>query len=194
MGIEIGAGDYPISYKTMRTQRETGRTDKNDTKSTHVFNKSSSITLHLTNEQTNGKALTCVGFPNGVSASVYKAEGYTEENPQYRVKYWDKSGEEAEYIINPKEVNPANADYIEMLAYSTYSDVQGYTSNAYGKFLSAAGGINGELTYDLSNIDEKTDFISIVKEFMQMQYDANNLNGYLSYKQLYDYMRGSLYK
>lgn len=46
-----------------------------------------------------------------------------------------------------------------MLAYSTYSDVQGYTSNAYGNFLTAARGVNGELSYDLGNINEKKFYV-----------------------------------
>ena len=30
--------------------------------------------------------------------------------------------------------------------------------------------------------------MSMIKEFMQLQYDPNNLSGYLSYKELYDYI------
>jgi DNA-directed RNA polymerase specialized sigma24 family protein len=35
---------------------------------------------------------------------------------------------------------------------------------------------------------EKKDYMSMIKEFMQLQYDSNNLSGYLSYKELYDYI------
>lgn len=31
--------------------------------------------------------------------------------------------------------------------------------------------------------------ISMVKEFMQLQYDCGNLAGYLSFKEFYDYMK-----
>ena len=38
------------------------------------------------------------------------------------------------------------------------------------------------------SINEKKDYMSMIKEFMQLQYDSNNLSGYLSYKELYDYI------
>ena len=41
------------------------------------------------------------------------------------------------------------------------------------------------------NINEKKNFKSMVEEFMQMQYDAGNISGYLFYKQFYDYMDGT---
>ena len=31
-------------------------------------------------------------------------------------------------------------------------------------------------------------YMSMIKEFMQLQYNSNNLSGYLSYKELYDYI------
>ena len=148
----------------------------------------SQITLHMSDEKTGEKALTSAGYPNGGSTAVFLAEGSTEANPKYRVKFWDADGTEKEYYVNPKEVDPSNASYIEMLAYTTYADVSGKTSDAFGRFLSASGGVNGEISYDSYNIDKKANFKSLVQQFMQMQYDANNLEGYLAYKQLYDYM------
>ena len=43
-------------------------------------------------------------------------------------------------------------------------------------------------TYDSDSINEKKDYMSMIEEFMQLQYDSNNLSGYLSYKELYDYI------
>ncbi|MDO5575260.1 MAG: hypothetical protein Q4G60_14920 [bacterium] len=149
---------------------------------------SQGIVLHMSDGETGTKALTSVGFANGASASVFKADNYTDDNPQYLVKYWDENGDIQEYAVNPKEVDPSNASYIEMLAYSTYSDVQGYTTNAYRDFMSAAGGTSADLEYDSSNINEKRNFKLMVQEFMQMQYDAGNLSGYTSNKQFYEYM------
>ena len=72
--------------------------------------------------------------------------------------------------------------------FGTYSDVEGFTKNAFGDFMNAAGGVNGNITYDSDSINEKKDYMSMIKEFMQLQYDSNNLSGYLSYKELYDYI------
>lgn len=54
--------------------------------------------------------------------------------------------------------------------------------------MNAAGGVNGNITYDSDSTNEKKDYMSMIKEFMQLQYDSNNLSGYLSYKELYDYI------
>lgn len=127
----------------------------------------------------------------GTSASAFKADNYTEENPQYLMKYWDEKGKIQEYTVNPKEVDPSNISYIEMLAYSTYSDVQGHTTDAYENFMSAASGTSADIKYDSTNINEKKNFKSMVQDFMQMQYDTGNISGYLSYQQFYDYMDGT---
>ena len=43
--------------------------------------------------------------------------------------------------------------------------------------------------YDSDSINEKKDYMSMIKEFMQLQYDSEQLlSGYLSYKELYDYI------
>lgn len=120
--------------------------------------------------------------------SVYKADNYSDANPEYRVRHWGKSGDYTDANVKINDVDPGNASYVEMLAYATYSDVQGYTSDAFGDFMAAAGGVNGDITYDESNVNLKKDFMNMVKEFMQMQYDSNNLAGYLSFKKFYDYM------
>ncbi len=57
--------------------------------------------------------------------------------------------------------------------------------------MSAAGGTSADIEYDSTNINEKKNFKSMVEEFMQMQYDAGNISGYLFYKQFYDYMDGT---
>lgn len=55
-------------------------------------------------------------------------------------------------------------------SYAAYSDVQGYTTDAYENFISAAGGTSADIEYDSTNINEKKNFKSIVQDFMQMQY------------------------
>ena len=150
---------------------------------------SSNITLNYSGTKESGNALTAVGFPDGSSASVYKADYYSQANPEYRVRYWDNEGNYTDTNVKINSIEPSNASYLEMLAYTTYSDVQGMTSDAYGNFQQAASGLNGDITYDCNSIKEKKDFMSMVKEFMQLQYDCSNLAGYLSIKQLYDYMK-----
>jgi len=172
------------------------KSNNKNTKSVSGFNQnvcgaSSNITLNFSGTEKSGNALTAVGFPDGSSASVYKADDYNSANPEYRVRYWDKAGNSTDTIVKVGSVNPENASYLEMLAYTTYSDVQAMTKNAYGSFLQAAGGVNGDITYDAAGINEKKNFMSMVKEFMQLQYDCNNLAGYLSFKDFCDYMKSA---
>ena len=77
-----------------------------------------------------------------------------------------------------------------MAAYTTYLDTTGQTKDAFGDFVGASGGINQDTIYDSTNMNSKEDFLAIIYEYMQMQYDANNLEGYLSLKSLYDCMTG----
>ena len=54
--------------------------------------------------------------------------------------------------------------------------------------MTASRGVNGDLTYDAESMNTKMNFKSLVKEFMQAQYDAGNLAGYLSFKRFYECM------
>lgn len=133
----------------------------------------------MSGTEDSGNALTAVGFPDGSSASVYKADAFDPAKPEYRVRYWDKEGNYTDTNVQINGVDPRNASYLEMLAYTTYSDVEGFTKNAFGDFMNATGGVNGNITYDSDSINEKKDYMSMIKEFMQLQYDANNLSGYV---------------
>ena len=140
----------------------------------------------------SGNALTAMGFPDGTSASVFKADDYNPADPEYRVRYWDKDGNYTDIMVKVKDIDPQNASYLEMLAYTTYGDVEGLTKNAFGNFMSAAGGVNGDLSYNADSINGKKDYMSTIREYMQLQYESNNLSGYLSYKELYDYMNDKI--
>ena len=177
----IGGGLCNVNYYNNKGSR-------NSNQVAGSFNTESCINLKMTDEDSENKALTCVGFPDGRSVSVFKADGHTDSNPEYMVKYWDENGEETEYIVNPTQVNPENASYFEMLSYSTYLDVTGQTKDAFGHFLSASRGVNGDLEYNTERMNERINYKSLVKEFMEMQYEAGNLSGYLEFKRFYDCM------
>jgi len=164
------------------------RANRNSNQVASSFSTEACINLKMFDEDSGSRALTSVGYSDGSSVSVFKAEDYTDSNPKYMVKRWGKNGEETEYFVNPTQVNPENASYIDMLAYSTYLDLTGQTKNGFGDFLAAARGVNGDLTYDAESMNTKMDFKSLVKEFMQAQYDAGNLIGYLSFKRFYECM------
>ena len=148
------------------------------------------ITLYSHDNSTGKKALSSVGFPNGESISVFEADDFSKENPIYNVKYWNESGIESEYIIDPRKVNPENASYLEMAAYTTYLDTTGQAKDAFGDFVGTVNGVNEESVADVMHMTDKKDFLDMIYGYMQMQYDTNNLEGYLSLKNLYDCMTG----
>ena len=183
MGISsVGGQNYSPAYQSSLSHQ----TSQSSNGVSSFSESTSNITLHLLNTKTGDTAATCVGFANGVSASVFKSD--SNSNSEYQVKYWGTDGVEQEMTVDAEKVDPSKASFLEMMAYSTYSDKQGKTSDAYGDFLNVANGTNGTLTYDLSNINTKTDFKSLTKDFMDLQYSAGNLPGYLSLKQFYDSM------
>lgn len=57
----------------------------------------------------------------GESANVYRAEGYTDENPLYLVKGTDQNGNPYEVKVDVRTVNPSNCSYIELLALSAHA-------------------------------------------------------------------------
>lgn len=146
------------------------------------------ITLY--SRDSTKQALTSVGFPNGESVSVFEADNLSKENPLYTVKHWDENGVESEYIIDPREVDSGHASYLEMAVYTTHLDVTGQSKDAFGDFVGAVNGINEESVVDAMDVTDKADFLGMIYAYMQMQYDANNLEGYLSVKHLYDCITG----
>lgn len=151
----------------------------------------SNITLNYTDQATGNKATNCIGFPNGSSASVFRSEQYSAGTPSYLVKYWDGSGKEQKTEIKPKEVDPSNASYLEMLAYSAYADENGFAPNAFHNFNYATLDSDGNMNFDANSIHSKKNFKALIADYMDMQYQANNYAGYLSYKRFFDFMNGS---
>ena len=123
------------SYYSQKTKVSTGQ-------SVTSFGNTAGIHLHMTDPDGGDNALTSVGFPDGSSASVYSAKGYSE----YTVKYWNSNGSISEYEYDADEVDPGNAHYLEMLAFTSHLDLTGQTKNAFGDFISAARGVNGDIT------------------------------------------------
>ena len=177
MLANVGGYFGSSTYYSQRTKSNTGQ-------SAVSFSSTASIHLHMNNPEGGDKAVTSVGFPDGTSASVYSAEGYS----QYTVKYWNQNGNISKYNYDADEVDAGNANYLEMLAFTSHLDKTGQTSNAFGDFISAAQGVNGDRTYNSENILSRYDFKQMTEDFMNAQYRFGNMTGYLSVKNLYDHM------
>lgn len=174
-------GSYDKADKNARTNRNNTRN-----LSETISNSQSHFTLHYFDDAEGNTALAAACIGEAGSVTIYKPADYDADNPTYLVKYWDEDGNIQEINIKPKEIDVANASYLELLSYAAYSDEQGITKGAFGRFLSAVNGSNPSSGYGLSEMLDKQDYKQVIKEYMQMQYSANNLSGYLTLKQFYD--------
>jgi hypothetical protein len=148
---------------------------------------SETTTLHWFDSGEGDKPVGAVSTPDGGSMTAYKPKDFDESNPVYKVKIWDEAGNVTERTVDISQVDPTNCDEIDMFAYSSYLTVSGKCSNAQSAFLGARADYNSSNDY-YGGSPDKTNWLDVVKQIMQMQYDAGNLEGYLDYKKFLDYL------
>ena len=131
----------------------------------------------------NAIVSTSVRLPNGgwVSASVFKHESHTPDNPVFLVRGTDVNGDQFEMIVDVNKVNPKNAHFIELMALDGY-----FASN--GKPMGLTRNAVGALHAGLGVYDVFTRFNSLppLHEMMVFQRANGNLGGYAQYKNLID--------
>ncbi len=94
-----------------------------------------------------------------------------------------------ERMVDISKIDPKNCDEVEMSAYSWYLSNSGQCPNAFlGFAVARRHNQSKQLKYDAGSVFDKVNWIDIIRDFMQMQYDAHNMNGYLDYKKLLGFM------
>ncbi len=144
---------------------------------------STNVVLHGA-DSLEGEVVTAwANVASGTSMTVYKPQGFDPANPVYKVKMWDASGKEQEFMVDISKVNPKNCNTIEMYAYSAHLSASGECPDALERFLMAQAHYRDSIAnYGCKNLFDRTDWLQVVKDVMQMQYKAGNLKGYLEYK------------
>ena len=113
-------------------------------------------------------AIFASGTPDGQSFSIYKADGYSADNPILNIKGTDKDGNSYEQQINPLTVDPSNASYTEMMAVNAYLvDIGKLDVNDFAPF-------ERPTDDDL----EKADYLTSLREWRDTQYSVGNMEGY----------------
>lgn len=113
-------------------------------------------------------AIFANGKPDGQSFSIYKADGYSVDNPLLIIKGTDKDGSSYEQQINPLAVAPENASYVEMMAVNAYLvDIGELYENDFSAFARTSED-------DL----EKADYLNYIREWRDTQYNVGNMIGY----------------
>lgn len=144
------------------------------------------LILHYFDNEEGDTAISACGALDGSSVTVYQAKDFDPEHPIYKVKIWDASGNVTERMVDIAQVNPEQCDAVDMYAYSCYLSVSGECPDAIHKFMGAKA--NYFDSNNDGNLFDKADWLEVVKEIMQMQYDVGNLKGYLEYKEFLSFL------
>lgn len=142
------------------------------------------IALHILNEE-DGQSIGAMADHDS-SVTVYKTKDFDSANPVYKVKIWDAVGNVTERMVDISKVDPKNCDEIDMFAYSSHLSATGECPDAQGAFIGAKSNYNS--LNGSASLFDKENWQDIVKNIMQMQYSAGNLEGYLHYKRFWDFL------
>ncbi len=186
----IGATQYPkAGYEPRRTQKpmpsKNSPNQMNNTVQTTQM-ASGTFELHISNE-TDGESIGAI-CGSDHSMTVYKPKDFNPANPVYKVKVWDQDGNITERMVDISKVDPKNSDYIDMFAYSSHLSASGEYPSALSDFTSGASNHHGPDSRSYDDLFKNTDWISALRDAMQAQYDAHNIEGYWQYKRFLDFL------
>ena len=122
------------------------------------------------------------GLVDGGCVTVYKADGYSTENPIMRVVTRAADGQEYEQLVDPAKVDPASATRTEIDALAAYL-VDEKKLDSMSALRVGAGAEKGTESFSTA-FAEKKNYYAIAEEMMKMQYECHNLAGYASYQKI----------
>ncbi len=195
MGINgIEAVGYPASeYETRKTERNVtgGNFARQMTEAAQAAGQATAV-LHGADEGSGDIAVSAwADVVSGSSISVYKTQSFDPENPVYKVKTWDKSGNVTEQMVDVSKVDPKNCDTAEMYAYTVNLKESGKGSfeDTVLKAAVAKAVKNAEQRNAGSwSFSEKTDWIKIVNDIMQSEYRYGDLKSYMEWKKFLGFL------
>lgn len=154
------------------------------------------LVLHGASDEMKEQGYEAVGSwadaRTGVSTSVYKAKDFDENNPVYLMKIWDADGNVTEKEVNMNEVNPESSDVYDMYAYSCHLSNSGKYPEAQTMFMQSLPVESCLEQFGLKEFDDiytkPVNWMTIIKGWMDMQYGAGNMKGYMDFKGFYDFL------
>lgn len=189
----IPAAGYPTAgYETRKTERNVagGNFARQAAEAAQAAGQAGTATLHGADEGSGDIVVsTWADVAGGSSISVYKTQNFDAENPVYKVKTWDKSGNVTEQMVDVSKVNPKNCDTAEMYAYTANLKESGKGSfeDTVLKAAVAKAVKNAEQrNFGTWSFSEKTDWIKIVNDMMQSAYHYGDLKGYMGWKKFFN--------
>ena len=185
----IGAGYPTVGHETRKTERNTAGRNFAE----QITEAVQTATLHGAEEGSGDIAISSwADVVSGSSISVYKAQDFDAANPVYKVKTWDnKPGNVTEQMVDVSKVDPENCDTAEMYAYTAHLKESGKGSfeDTVLKAAVAKAVKNAEQrSVGLWNFSEKTDWVKIVNDIMQSEYQYGDLKGYMEWKKFLGFL------
>lgn len=190
----IRATEYPITgYETRkRDQNEVGGNFAKQATEAAQASSQVTVTLHGTDKEIGDTTVfSAAEVVTGSSISVYKTQDFDSENPVYKVKIWDKSGNVTERMVDVSKVDPKNCDTAEMYAYTANLKESGKGSfeDTVLKAAVAKAVKNAEQRNSASwSFSEKTDWVKIVNDILQSEYSYGDLKGYMEWKKFLGFL------
>lgn len=189
--INLNLQDYKGYYSTI-----SGITKKNtdDNGTTYLpVTEDFSAPLWMKDPITGKDAYMAEQLCNGKSYIAIKDDTYTEENPILIVRVFNSEGIIEDKKVNVNNVDPKNADFLEMYAYSAYLENSGKVPDAHNYFMSAV--FDEEMGNDFATnkgiASIKKNYLNLVKEYMELQLETGMYEPYLAIKKLYDFMNSN---
>lgn len=181
--------NYSIGYEARVSQKAVSEKNYSNTVGKTTGTKSVGFVLHTSNAE-DGIAIGSSTDRNG-SVTVYKPNDFDPETPVYKVKVWDPAGNVTEErMVDVSKVDPKNCDYLDMYAYSCHLTDSGECPGAQDAFMGAHMGAKAnDSEGNVNSYFDKVNWVNIIRDIMQMQYDAGNLAGYVKYKQFWDFLK-----
>ena len=175
----IGAAGYPITgYETRKTEQNVaGESFAKQAAEAVQASGQVTATLHGADKETGDVAIfSGAEVVTGSSISVYKTQDFDVENPVYKVKIWDKSGNVTERMVDVSKVDPKNSG-------------KGSFEDTVLKAAVAKAVKNAEQRNSGSwSFSEKMDWVKIVKDIMQSEYSYGDLKGYMEWKKFLGFL------
>ena len=185
--------NYPAAYNAGRVHK--AENNKSFAKSmSEVVQESGVGSIGSVNESGDTVVWKCCDNVNGLLTTVYKTPDFDPENPVYKVKTWDTEGSVTERMIDVSKINTKNCDAYEMFAYISYLKDSGK-----GDYRETTGDFS--LVWAVKNIgpdglprqcdySEKVNWVEVVQQIMQLQYDVGNMAGYMQFKKFLELLEG----
>lgn len=190
----IGAAGYPITgYETRKTEQNVaGESFAKQAAEAVQASGQVTATLHGADKETGDVAIfSGAEVVTGSSISVYKTQDFDVENPVYKVKIWDKSGNVTERMVDVSKVDPKNCDTAEMYAYTSNLKENGKGSfeDTVLKATVAKAVKNAEQRSSNSwGFSTKMNWVEIVKDIMQSEYSYGDLKGYMEWQKFLGFL------